>query len=376
MKKRFAIILGTLALALAVLSCAACSFVKESGEIQTEEVHGGSVGGMIVSNTDDEQEKSGITFSKQAIPLSDYEENGISPLAESAYTITATIADVDSSAMNTEIVWSCHFEGYDWFEESTGVHHSVSNYLTVTYGSGAVGSKTATISCLQCFGKPIILTAKCKYDTSISASLQIDYAPKITSIYRDYYGEIVVLYPNQKTVTNISKFNINSGTSGIPRLSGSYAVKISKYYTLEDEFYVSVNACNGQPFNYYSSAVYLKCNDRMVAESYLTITKSNMATGHLYGVTMSFTFAGAPYVPFNASIFNHLNIGCYTPSFRKITSSTSLSDRLTYFSVNQNSSNGLLTNIDLCDLKFTFTGEYSSTEFLTTLHVNEFVSET
>ncbi len=372
---------------IAAIVTALCLEIFGKGKVKPSEWFGGDEqeretvidGGMVIAEPTEESGSSApIRITTFAIAEEDYAEYGISPQAESAMTVTATV-EPDNDATNAQVVWSIGWEGGRWLTNNGSHEEKLSDYVTI----GDPYSKTVTLTCLQSFGQPIILTAKCKYDPQISASIQIDYAPKVTSIYRDYYGLLSGLMPNQKKTVNISKFNINSGTSGIPSLSGNYAFLISKYYTLEDSFNVTLDVRNGKKLNTVSSVNYLICGDCRIGSDIVEVTKSDMDTGYAYGksVSLSFSFyngwgdSHARYVSFNQGIFNLLNFGYCTPTYNKITSSTSLENRQKYFSKNFDTSQGLLSDVDLCDLKFTFEGTYSTAEFWVTLHINQFVNE-
>lgn len=183
MKKIFAVLAAALIVAIGA-GTSGCASEDTIEEIQTE-APADSVGGMVISADEDEKKKSGITFTKKAIPLSDYEENGISAQAESAYTVTATTVP-DYYASQVVILWELA-----WVDSTAewAVDKVITDYVTVTSGEGVVESKTATVACLQAFGTAITLTAKCVYngelDDSITASLQIDYSHRygFTSCY-------------------------------------------------------------------------------------------------------------------------------------------------------------------------------------------------
>lgn len=383
MRKIFAVLVAALIVAIGA-GTSGCASEDTIEEIQTE-APADSVGGMVISADEGEEKKSGITFTKKAIPLSDYEENGISAQAESAYTVTATVTADDPNADNTEIEWSTLFEdGGTRFDGSPGQGHFVylNECIAVTpSGSGSAGSKTVSVACLQGFSVPIILTAKCKYAPEIQASVQIDYAPKITGIMRDYYGLFGGLSTtNNHTTTTISKFNLNSKTSGIPYFSVYYDLYYSPYYTLEETFDVTIKTTNGRKFNVVSDGQYLQSFSKTVAYGAVDIAASDRSNSS-HGKTAIFSISGdgysipTGYCAFNKAMFDVLNIRYCHPTADRISQSTALADKLRYFSVNMNTSQGLLSNVTICDLQFEFVGTYSSTELVTTLCVTQFVNE-
>lgn len=137
-------------------------------------------GGMILPDHNEPQgaqAASGISLYSAELPAVAFAENGVSTEAESAYTVTATVSP-DNNAMNTAIEWSLAWQNAssEWASGKT-----LADYVTATpSGEGVSESKTVTVACYQSFGEPIILTAKCKYDETVQASIQIDYAPKLT----------------------------------------------------------------------------------------------------------------------------------------------------------------------------------------------------
>ena len=74
-------------------------FKIEQGE-PTEET---ADGGMLIG----ESEGVGVSLLSEKIAKADYAANGVSPLAESAYTLTATVEP--SNAVNKAVDWSVSF---------------------------------------------------------------------------------------------------------------------------------------------------------------------------------------------------------------------------------------------------------------------------
>ena len=98
-------------------------------------------GGAIIG----ESQGSGARLMSTKIAAADYEEYGVSPMAETAYQLTATITP--EYAEDKTVDWSVAFDNPSsaW---ATG--KTVTNYVTVTPTSD--GALTATVSCLQDFG--------------------------------------------------------------------------------------------------------------------------------------------------------------------------------------------------------------------------------
>lgn len=140
---------------------------KSIGEEQAEELpkdEGGAVIGESVG--------SGVKLMSAKIATADYAANGISPMAETAYTLTATITP--STADNKAVDWSVA-----WVDPSSSwaSGKTVTDYVTVTPTSD--GALTANAECLQAFGEQIKITVTSRANTYASASCTVDYARKI-----------------------------------------------------------------------------------------------------------------------------------------------------------------------------------------------------
>ena len=140
------VIAGAAAL-VGVLSNGFKDWTKFQPDEQTEQTdETADNGGAIIG----EAEENGVKLMSAKIPVSEYAANGISPLAETAYTLTATITP--SYAVNKTVDWSVAFvnPSSSWANGKT-----VTDYVTVTPTSD--GALTATVSCLQAFGEQIML---------------------------------------------------------------------------------------------------------------------------------------------------------------------------------------------------------------------------
>ena len=140
-KKILASILATTVLATCAFTAVACSEkdkMEQAGTSLTPTMTGG---GMHIG----ESEGSGIQLMSTTLLSTEYEDYGISPLAETAYTLTATITPSD--AANHGVDWTVAWSNPSsiWASGKT-----VTDYVTVV--PTASGAKTATVSCLQPFG--------------------------------------------------------------------------------------------------------------------------------------------------------------------------------------------------------------------------------
>ena len=132
--------------------------------------NGETASGAFVS----EGESNGIKMMTAKIAAADYDEYGISPMAETAYQLTATITP--SNAENQAVVWTVAFSNPS---SSWATGKSVTNYVTVT--PTAEGARTANVECKGAFSEPIVVTVACDENLEIKANCTVDYMKRITS---------------------------------------------------------------------------------------------------------------------------------------------------------------------------------------------------
>ena len=124
----------------------------ESKTVQTEP----GAGGMVLG----ESEGKGIRLTGAVIARADYEANEVSPLAETAYTVTVTPTPADAH------------DTYAWTStDDESVKLTPSN-----------GGKTCKVECLKAFGTQITLTCTSESNPDITASLTVDYVKRISSV--------------------------------------------------------------------------------------------------------------------------------------------------------------------------------------------------
>ncbi len=139
--KWFATLLAVLMLAVAVTAAITQGFKnwnpygwfdkKEEQPLPEEN------GGAVIS----ESTGNGITVKSVSIPKSEYAENGVSPLAETAYTLTATVSP-NNEGENTGIDWSYAFKNPE-SEWATG--KTLSDYVTFTKSGEDLAGMTVTV---------------------------------------------------------------------------------------------------------------------------------------------------------------------------------------------------------------------------------------
>lgn len=128
-------------------------------------------GGMQIG----ESAGSGISLMSAKIAAADFEEYGISPMAESAQQLTATITpeNADNKAVDWSIAWVN--PSSSWASGKT-----VTDYVTVTPTSD--GALTANVSCLQAFGEQVKVTVTSRMNSNATASATVDYRRKLQGV--------------------------------------------------------------------------------------------------------------------------------------------------------------------------------------------------
>ena len=129
-----------------------------------------TVDGFIIG----ESAGNGVEIKSTKIPAEQYAEYGVSALAESAYTLTATIEPAD--AVNKTVDWTVAFVNPSsaWASGKT-----VADYVTVTPESD--GALTATVENLGAFGEQIKVTVTSRDNPEAFAECTVDYAKRIES---------------------------------------------------------------------------------------------------------------------------------------------------------------------------------------------------
>ncbi len=191
----------------------------------TDQIDGGD-GGMQIS----EAEGNGISLMSMKIATADYEDYGISPMAESAQQLTATITP--SNASNKTVDWSVA-----WVNSSStwASGKTVTDYVTVTPTSD--GALTANVECKQAFGEQIKVICTSRDNENAKAECNVDYAKKVNFVgvklntMRENYSAQL---DSKKSLFYIA-FDFSSNTSyGNFELTPYYSD-----YTIDDTFEIS-----------------------------------------------------------------------------------------------------------------------------------------
>lgn len=119
----------------------------------------------------EESENSGVALMSTKIDTADYEAYGVSTLADTAYTLTATITPSD--ATNKDVTYSVAWKNASssWANGKT-----VTDYVTVKQAT--TGSLTATVTCLKGFSEQIIITCAVTDNVDLKATCTVDYLRK------------------------------------------------------------------------------------------------------------------------------------------------------------------------------------------------------
>ena len=123
-----------------------------------------------------ESTEQGVKLMSQELTREEYAANGVTPLAESAYMLTATIEPENAS--NKAVDWSVEFVDPS---SSWASGKSVTDYVTVTPTSD--GALTATVANLGEFGEQIKVTVTSRDNPEAKAECTVDYVQKIIESY-------------------------------------------------------------------------------------------------------------------------------------------------------------------------------------------------
>lgn len=173
----------------------------------------------------------GIRLAAVKLASSEYEDYGVSPLAETAYTLTATITPAD--AANKAVDWTIAFKNASstW---ATG--KTVTDYVTVMPTSE--GSLTARVECKAAFGTQIVVTVTSRENRSASATCTADYQQRLLGygfwFGNELNGEEAKNYfapssdsAEEEVLTQAVKASFNTPTT----TEAGYSVKLSETYT-------------------------------------------------------------------------------------------------------------------------------------------------
>lgn len=282
MKKIWAIFLSTLSVALAVaIGVGSSGFTNwnvkawfngwgkgaqpDPAPELSQPVDLGLLGEGMIIPAESGTEEDDVQFLSALLPRSAYAANAVSENAEKAYNVTATVLP-DNEADNTAVEWSMSWKRTTdcWAYTATGLRE-ISDYVTlVTNDESVESSKTVSVSCVQSFGEPIILTAKCKYAPEISDSIQIDYAARF-NLMMGYFsatgspnqdmegGNPRISFTGDSEITfefgDVGKYHSIFPSSIMYTIDGDYTISDNYNFTLslernDHELYGEINICD------------------------------------------------------------------------------------------------------------------------------------
>ena len=192
-------------------------------------------GGLVVG----ESEGNGVEVCSAILPRAAFAANGVSAQADSAYVLTATVGS-NNDGENTGVKWSMEWENPS-SEWAAPFATQVTEFVTLTPGgSDHERSKTATLSCINAFSEPIIVTAKLKEKEELSAQCKLDYLQRVTDFSLTLgEGDTAVECSFYDGVTMVPVETNNSGTpvGGKPTLNlvqtdGTLEAEIQTEYDL------------------------------------------------------------------------------------------------------------------------------------------------
>lgn len=173
-------------------------------------------------------ETDGMLIASTKIASESYADYGVTPLAETAYTLTATITP--ASAYVQGITWSIA-----WVNASSewASGKSITNYVTIT-PSGS-NNHTATVSCVSSFSERIKITAASDDNENIKAECYVDYGRR----FRNMGGRFIAQRTIGGTQTTEQYYDFSySDVAQVEVVSGGrnpvYSNKFSGSYTLSD----------------------------------------------------------------------------------------------------------------------------------------------
>ncbi len=135
---------------------------------------------------------NGIRLMAARLASNEYEEYGVSPLAENAYTLTATITPAD--AANKKVDWTIAFKNAN---SSWATSKTVTDYATVTPSSD--GALTAVVENVAAFGEQIVVKCTSRDNTSAYATCTVEYLQRTTGYTFNLDGKT---YSTTGTKTN------------------------------------------------------------------------------------------------------------------------------------------------------------------------------
>ena len=280
-----------LTLSLVLVAFVGCNYSQDEA---LEEENSNFNGGMVMN---EEVVGNGIMLLSTPIPTELYDDYGISPIAETAKQLTATITPDNASTQG--VTWSVY-----WKDASSAwaKGKAVSDYVRIQSAS----QLTANIECLQAFGEKVIVSASTIDGTNLSATCECNYIKRVSKVdlkipksaMADDNRGFDTATSSQpyyvKLYANISSTGSGSLTTTVTYGEGTIqediTVKVTCY--LSDSFY-----------SILSSKGYTISSDQRYSEVITTFVNSSGACTKMFGSNF------ATDVPYANAVINSLSAG-------------------------------------------------------------------
>lgn len=130
-------------------------------------------GGMQLSS--DEDTDKGVSLTSVKLAREAYDDYDVMPIAETAYTVTATVSGDGLTAEQKSVTWGDAVFKDPSSEWATG--KNVSDYVKTTPNGNQL-----TVQCLKAFGEQIIIKCSSSFNPNVSKDLKVDYKEKINGV--------------------------------------------------------------------------------------------------------------------------------------------------------------------------------------------------
>lgn len=168
----------------------------------------------------------GIKLAAVKLASSEYDEYGVSPLAETAYTLTATITPAD--AANKAVDWTIAFKNASstW---ATG--KTVTEYATVT--PSADGALTAVVENVAAFGEQIVVKATSRDNADAYATCTVEYLQRTLSYGLSIDGKAL----SENGAENLVQLNFMESKSAAVQISVNKSTVYTRANTDKAEYF-------------------------------------------------------------------------------------------------------------------------------------------
>lgn len=122
----------------------------------------------------------GVSLKAVKLSATDYASNGVSPLALSAYTLTATV--LPENATNKAVTWSM---AWDNAQSEWASGKDISDYILLS----GTDSLTVTVTCLEPFGEPLTITCTSQDNAEAQATCSVNFRQAVSSFGLKFTAE-------------------------------------------------------------------------------------------------------------------------------------------------------------------------------------------